>query len=337
MRVRLIGKANGVGLSRDFELLGAALRAAGCEVLEQPCDRRERRRRRSLLTQMTSRVRHLRSSRRRVSCDVNVMLEHVWPQFLHEARLNVLVPNPEWFDRRDAALLRLIDRVWAKTALTSELFEARRCRTVYIGFDSEDRLLPEVVRVPMFLHIGGRSELKGTPRLLPVWQRHPQWPRLTVVQDASAVKNMPHPEAANIVYESSYLEDAALRLLQNSHRFHLCLSEAEGWGHYIVEALSVGAVTLTTDARPMNELVSAQRGLLVAAHESGQHNLARSALFNESALESAVERALAYSASQLTAIGDEARRWFLANKRDFPARVQRAVAEIEHDIRRTGP
>ena len=64
---------------------------------------------------------------------------------------------------------------------------------------------------------------------------------------------------------AAILDDAALRTLQNSHRFHLCLSEAEGWGHYIAEALSVGAITLTCDAAPMNELVTAERGLLVAA------------------------------------------------------------------------
>lgn len=336
MRIRLIGKANGVGLSRDFELLGAALTVSGCEVSEQPCDRRERRRRRSLLTQVSSRVRRLRIRAPRVSFDVNVMLEHVWPQFLHQARYNILVPNPEWFDRRDSALLRMIDRVWAKTVLSQELFAARGCVTASIGFDSEDRLQPDVSRVPMFLHLAGRSALKGTARLLPVWQRHPEWPRLTVVQDEAAVKAMQRPAAANIVYESGYLDDAALRALQNSHRFHLCLSEAEGWGHYIVEALSVRAITLATDARPMNELVTAERGLLIAAHDSGPHNLARSTLFDETALEAAVARAVTYSEPQLAAIGAAARDWFLANKRDFPLRIHRALADVESDLRRTG-
>jgi hypothetical protein len=329
MRVRLIGKANGVGLSRDLDLLGAALRTAGCEVLQQPCDRRERRRRRSLLTQLASRVRRLPIGMRRARYDVNVMLEHVWPQFLHQARVNILVPNPEWFDRRDARLLSMIDRVWAKTVLTYELFVARGCDTARIGFDSEDRLQPEVTRVPMFLHLAGRSELKGTLRLVELWRRHPEWPQLTVIQDASAVKTRLPEAGNNIFYQNDYLDDKALRLLQNSHRFHLCLSEAEGWGHYIVEALSVSAVTLTNDAAPMNELVSKERGVLVAARARGQHNLAPAVLFDESALEAAVARSLAFDASQLAAIGSNARNWFLANKHDFPARVRRAVADIE--------
>jgi hypothetical protein len=328
MRVRLIGKANGVGLSRDFDLLEAALRACGCEVQQQPCDKHERRRRRSLLTRISSRVRQLRDSDRNLKADVNVMLEHVWPQFLHEARYNILVPNPEWFDRRDAALLSRIERVWAKTEISDRIFGARGCHTVRIGFDSEDRFQADVTRLPQFLHLAGRSELKGTPRLLALWLRHPEWPLLTVVQDASVGKSPTHTPAHNIVYENEYLDDCALRRLQNSHRFHLCLSEAEGWGHYIAEAMSVSAVTLTSDAAPMNELVAPERGMLIGAHDGGSHNLAQLSVFNEDALEAAMTRLTTLTQAQLETIGRDARDWFLANKRTFPARVQRALDDI---------
>jgi hypothetical protein len=334
MRVRLIGKANGVGLSRDIELLGAALRASGCEVQELPCDRRERKRRRSPITRMMARMRRSRPDARSAKCDLNVMLEHVWPQFLHEAPLNVLVPNPEWFDRRDASALGRFDRVWAKTAVTDEIFAARGCRTVHIGFDSEDRLSPGVERLPRFLHLAGRSELKGTSRLLEQWQHHPEWPPLTVIQDAAAVTTQHRVAASNIVLESQFLDDAALRTLQNEHRFHLCLSEAEGWGHYIAEAMSVGAVTITCDAAPMNELVSAQRGVLLASRAAGMHNLARVALFEPVALEAAVAQLQGAPLERLDAIGDAARRWFLENKRDFPQRVRHAIADIDGELRR---
>ena len=334
MRVRLIGKANGVGLSRDFDLLEAALRACGCEVQQQPCDKPERRRRRSLLTRMVSRVRLLSVADKNLKADLNVMLEHVWPQFLHEARYNVMVPNPEWFDRRDAALLPRMDRIWTKTDFSDRIFVARGCHTVRIGFDSEDRFQADITRLPQFLHLAGRSELKGTPRLLALWLRHPEWPLLTLVQDASVDKSPLHRLADNIVYENQYLDDAALRRLQNSHRYHLCLSEAEGWGHYIAEAMSVGAVTFTSDAAPMNELVTSGRGVLITATQGGQHNLARLALFDDRALEEAITRLRTLTHTQLESIGSEARHWFLANKKDFPARLQRALADIGSDASR---
>jgi hypothetical protein len=336
MQIRLIGKANGVGLSRDINLLKAALSGSGRDVLELPCDRRERKRRRSLLTQVAMRVRVLQRADKVAKFDVNVMLEHVWPQFLHEARCNVLVPNPEWFDRRDAALLGRIDRIWAKTKLTQEIFAARGCRTTLIGFDSEDRLQAEVVRLSKFFHLGGRSELKGTARLLRLWQRHPEWPHLTVVQDAAHVTTAHRVTANNVTFESRYLDDTTLRTMQNSHRFHLCLSEAEGWGHYIAEALSVAALTLTCDAAPMNELVSAERGVLVAARQGGQHNLAQLALFDDEALEAAVSYALSLPPARLDQIGAAGRQWFLDNKHAFPAKVQRAVSELMSGLQRVG-
>jgi hypothetical protein len=327
MRVRLIGKANGVGLSRDLNLLDAALSASGCQVTQLPCDKRERRRRRAWLTRAVARARRHAGSVN-APFDVNVMLEHVWPQFLHQAHRNVLVPNPEWFDRRDAAMLPLIDRIWAKTTSTQSLFTARACKVSQIGFDSDDRLAADVPRQRHFLHVGGRSELKGTTRLLALWRTHPEWPLLTVVQDAAAVTDDPGGSAGNVVVQSAYLDDAALRTLQNSHRFHLCLSEAEGWGHYIVEALSVGAVALTCDAAPMNELVSSQRGMLVAAAAGAQHNLAQLALFEPAALAAAVSRCMTLTSDEEADLSTQARAWFVSNKADFPLRVRRALSEL---------
>jgi glycosyltransferase involved in cell wall biosynthesis len=329
LKLRLIGKSNGVGLSRDLELLGAALTASGCEVTQLPCERRERKRRRSLLTRLAMRVRRVRGAAAHPLFDVNVMLEHIWPQFVQQARCNVLVPNPEWTDRRDAAMLDIADRVWVKTAVAEQLFAARGSRVFRIGFDSDDRYERAVARLPQFLHLAGRSPLKGTQRLLALWQRHPEWPRLTLLQDTPGGNASRQAAGANIVHQHGFVSDQDVRMLQNAHRFHLCLSEAEGWGHYIAEAMSVGAVTFTSDAPPMNELVGAERGVLVGAHVGEQHNLARIARFDETALEAAIARALLLSTAQLDAIGAAARRWFLANKHGFVARVRSAVDDID--------
>jgi glycosyltransferase involved in cell wall biosynthesis len=332
LRLRLIGKSNGVGLSRDLALLAGALAASGCEVTQHPCARRDRKRRRSLLTRLAMRLRRLRTPAAHPPFDVNVMLEHIWPQFVQQARLNVLVPNPEWTDRRDLAMLRVADRIWAKTALAEQLFAARGSRVLNIGFDSEDRLDLAVPRMLQFLHLAGRSPLKGTQRLLALWRRHPEWPQLTVLQDNPAGRDSREVAAANIVLQCGFASDQQLRTLQNAHRFHLCLSEAEGWGHYIAEAMSVGAITLTTDAAPMNELIGAGRGLLVAAHLAEQHNLARIARFDERALEAAIAQALLLDHAQLDAIGAAARSWFLANKRGFAARVRLAVDDLRRAV-----
>jgi hypothetical protein len=87
-------------------------------------------------------------------------------------------------------------------------------------------------------------------------------------------------------------------------------------------------VTFTCDAAPMNELVSAARGVLIATRAGARHNLATLSLFDEQALEACVARVLALPEAQWDGIGAAARAWFLSNKHGFAPRIERAVAEL---------
>ena len=345
--VTLIGKSNGVGLSRDLRLLADTLEQCGCSVQVHAAQRRDGRQRRSLAVQTLARARAWLRGRRAprtaasvtaaattastTPLHVNLMLEHVWPQFLHTADLNIAVPNPEWFDRRDQRLLSALDGVWAKTRHTQAVFSQLGCRTAFIGFDSEDRYEANTARERTFFHLAGKSQMKGTEHLLRVWQRHPEWPMLIVlyhVAEGRQGAGREVPAAANIRWHRDYLPDAELRALQNRSRFHLCLSEAEGWGHYLVEALSTSAVTLTLDAAPMNELVQPERGVLVGCARQGRQHLADTFGFDDRALEQAVHGALALDEPQLTRIGAAARAWFLDNRHGFAGRIGQALARL---------
>jgi hypothetical protein len=329
--VTLIGKSNGVGLARDLRLLADVLEQCGCRVQVHAAQRADGRQRRSLAVQMLARARSwLRRHQARAPAAlpgrVNLMLEHIWPQFLHTADLNIVVPNPEWFDGRDRRLLAAVDGVWAKTRHTQMLFDRLNRPTTFIGFDGEDRHLAEVARERSFLHLAGKSRMKGTEQLLRVWARHPEWPPLILVCHLESGFEV--PTTANIRCYRDYLADDRLMELQNRSRFHLCLSEAEGWGHYIVEALSVGAITLTLDAAPMNELVQAERGVLVSCSPRGSQHLTQTYGFEAAALEQAVTRALSLPEAELARMGAAARQWYLDNRRGFPARVGQALQQL---------
>jgi hypothetical protein len=328
--VNVVAFENGVGNSRDLALVTRALAGLGCEVAVTSVSAQVRRRRRSQLMRAISATRLWLSRRRQqrgepARFDFNLMLEHVWPEALPLAACNIVVPNPEWFDRRDRGLLASVDRVWSKTGHSLAAFTGLGCRTTLIGFDSEDRYDATVPREARFFHLAGKSRMKGTARLVRLWARHREWPGLTVVHSRKAVFEV--VPAPNIVYEARYLTDAELRELQNRHRFHLCLSETEGWGHYIPEALSVGAVVLATDASPMHEHVTPERGLLIACAPSGRQHLATTYAFDERALERGVEAALALDEGGRARLGAAARAWFLDNQRGFPERLARALAE----------
>ncbi len=330
LQINIIGKSNGVGLARDIDLLSDALRATGHGVNVTLIDDAQAKRRRSPLAQFGTLARlawrgaGLRARTPRT--DINVMLEHVWLQYLSRAPVNVAVPNPEWFDRHDQRFLSQIDSVWAKTSCTRDLFRALGASTTHIGFDSEDRLDRAVARRRTFFHLAGKSTMKGTDRLVRLWMRHPQWPRLVLVQHS--VGGAVATGAPNIEAQRGDLSDEELRTLQNESLFHLCLSLTEGWGHYIVEGMSIGAVILTVDGRPMNELVTAERGVLVPYCDTGAQRLATTYRFDEAGLEAAIERAMAMSDEECARLGARARAWFLDNKRGFTGRLADAVAAL---------
>ncbi|HEY4369904.1 MAG TPA: glycosyltransferase [Steroidobacteraceae bacterium] len=325
--LNIIGKSNGVGLARDLGLLASALRASGYEVRVTTIDAEQARRRRSVWSGWQTRLALLRQRLQgggAAASGVNLMLEHVWSQYLPEAHYNVVIPNPEWFDANDRKFLAHVDVVWAKTEVTGQIFDALRCSSLYIGFDSEDRYDSAVTRQRFFLHSAGKSSMKGTQRLLQVWARHPQWPKLLVLQHKSNLESS-GIVSANIELRLGYMQDDELKSLQNAALFHVCTSITEGWGHYIAEALSVGAVTITVDAPPMNELITAERGLLVPYSSTGKQRLATTYLFDEAGLETAIEAAIALDEAQCQRLSANARTWFLRNKQAFPGRLQAAM------------
>lgn len=329
MGICVIAANNGAGLSRDLRLIAQTLSAAGYEVTIRALGRGKLRKwGRPWLVRAGNLGRRLRGLPRPYR--INLMLEHIRPEYLDQADCNVLIPNPEYLSDKDLELLPKIQRVLAKTRHAEAIFRDLGCRTDFTGFTSEDRLQPEVTRRRAFFHLAGRSGAKGTKAILEAWRAHPEWPPLTVVQ--SAHRAQVGAPAANIVHVSGYLDDDELRQLQNAHRFHLCPSETEGFGHYLVEALSIGAVTLTTDGEPMNELVTAQHGLLIPVARVARRGAARTWLVQAQEIEWAVQQALALEEADCDALGARARRFFWKSDQSFRTRLVATVHGLEQDL-----
>lgn len=314
VRIRLVTRDNGVGLRRDLDIMTRAL--AGARLRSEALTFGD--------TRLFNNV--LQAGARLKSAvigpvETQVFLERVYRGCLPAARRNVLVPNPEWMLDKWIPLLPQFERVLCKTRHAERVFAQLGCNTRYIGFTSEDRFDACVPRQRAFLHVAGRSTAKGTDAVFQAWLRHPEWPTLTVVQS----RDVPQVQAPNIVHRLDYLDDAELRQLQNAHQFHLCPSEAEGFGHYLVEALSTSAVVITTDGEPMNELVTPERGLLLAPAAQRPMALGTRYQVEVAAIESAVERALALDAEACAALGAAARQFFLDNDAAFPERLTQAL------------
>jgi glycosyltransferase involved in cell wall biosynthesis len=323
IRVNLVARDNGFGLSRNLMLLHDALADAGFAVTVSGIRRGALRKALHPLKLRAGTLARRLSGRGACRWDLNLMLERVRPEYLAAARRNVLMPHPEWFDERDRAWLPRLDRVFALTRHAVPIFEALGARVDCTGFTSEDRLDAAVPRERAFFHLAGRSRNKGTDTLLATWRRHPEWPRLTVLQSPRVARAA--IAAPNIAHRVGYLHDAELKRIQNAHRFHLCPSETEGFGHYLVEAMGVGAVVVTLDAPPMNEMVTPARGALMPPSRTGTQSLATTYFYDETALENVIERLLATPDAELARMGEAARAWFDDNDRAFRARIANAI------------
>lgn len=163
--------------------------------------------------------------------------------------------------------------------------------------------------------------------MIALWQRVTRSPTLTVLQSPRTAQPI-DPPAANIIHRIDYIDDGELRRMQNAHRFHLCPSETEGFGHYIVEAMSVGAVVVTTDGEPMNELVTPERGVLVASGRTGTQHLAATYHFDDDAMAATIERLIAMPDTELDRLGACARSWYVDNDAGFSGRMQAALESL---------
>lgn len=328
--VHLLGWDNGVGLTRNLRLLTTILQARGYRVDFTNSNIRRRGGIPGLVQRTQIALRTMKLARRRHRglpplYDFVLMEEHIAPAFLDDAPCRVVLPHPEWFLPRDLEALSRIDLVLTKTREAQRIFAAQGCRAVCIGFTSDDRMDRSVPRERAFFHLAGSSSTKNTEPLLALWRRHPEWPRLTVVQHARHAK--PSPPAANIDHRISYLADDELKHLQNAHRFHLCPSETEGFGHYIVEAMSAGAVVITLDAPPMHEMITPERGILLPYARTGSQHLATTYYFDDAAMEAAVMQALATEDTCCDALGAAARAWYETERAAFPARLDAALRD----------
>lgn len=314
-RIRVISRQNGVGLDRDVALLTEALRPLG--TIEYASQRRPE----HLLTQVRA------SLTREWSADrLYLMIERI-PTLIGRLPGPVgLIPNQERFPRRHLSRLRNVDLVLCKTRHAIDVFSEQNAPVAFIGFTSVDRDLNSTsADYDRFLHLAGRSTLKGTETLLQVWTRHPEWPQLTLIQ---CRENAPRTVPGNVRLITEYLPDAELRELQNSHGVHICPSRSEGWGHYIVEAMSCSSVVITTDGPPMNELVSPERGILVPWHRSEARHLGTNWYVDPDALEEAIQSVIDRSSAEKSALGVAARSWYEDNDATFHNRVNQVIAEM---------
>lgn len=257
---------------------------------------------------------------------LNLFIEHLIPGWFSQARYNWFIPNQEWLTTSTLAHLDRVDLALCKSHYAESLFARYATPTAYIGFTSDDRYRAPVQRnYRQFFHMAGSTAQKGTRFLLDLWEQHPEWPTLTVSYQGELARP---PSARNIRLLRHHLSEETLLTLQNQHGIHLCPSLAEGFGHSIVEAMSCQAVVVATDAPPMNELVTGERGLLFGYERSEPQGLGERFLPDMAEMAVCIERLLGMDEAEKQRLGEAARVWYLDNDRAFRERLTALIRTL---------
>jgi hypothetical protein len=91
--------------------------------------------------------------------------------------------------------------------------------------------------------------------------------------------------------------------------------------------MSCGAVTLTTNAPPMNELITPERGVLVDYHKTRKQRSGTNYYVDPVDLERKINAIMQMDLATQERLGEKARNWFVENDRDFRIRLAGALNE----------
>ena len=261
------------------------------------------------------------------SAVVGIHLESIFYEKLYRAEHHVLIPNQEWFEVSHIALLPYIKSVWVKSKFAREIFEQYKRPVHYIAFCS---ILadfdPDVAkRRDYFFARTGMSRYRGAQDLINVWARHPEWPPLKIVIDASV---RPSIRPDNVEFLDIFPRTEDFVRFASGSLFHIYATETEGFGHSILEAMGYGSVVLVTDAPPMNEIANKNCALMLKAEYSGQKSIAPRFSVIHSALESAVEKAIAMDDDAIATLGSAAQKRVLFFKQEFYENLNSAIKNL---------
>lgn len=309
--ILIVGKQNNFGLTRDIAFLKEALLRIDPDANIGIAGIRDR----PLLNRLL----------RRKCARTIIHIERIFPAWFSAAGRHLVIPNQERFPRRHLGRLKKIDLVLAKSRHAAEIFTTFGARAVYVGFTSEDRREPDAGRDwSAFFHLAGGSTLKGTEDVIALWRKHPEWPELVLVQKECPEKgNLP----ANIRLLDGYMDDAELKKLQNRCGIHLCPSRSEGWGHHLVEGMSVGALLLATDGPPMNEHVGPDSAIMLPWSKTEPRRIGKNYYVDADAFEKEIERAIAMTVAEKMRLGSAARSAYEEIDRGFRQRLAEALRQ----------
>jgi len=178
-----------------------------------------------------------------VVADVHIYLEVPCRVAFPWARVNIVVPNAEWWYTDAWSWVQDTGAVfWFRTRHCQRLFETKGVKGRYIGWRC-----PNVVGrcdgadSALYVVGGSKHKLAAAGVVVSAWK--PEWPTLTIL----CASEGPADLVPNVIWRSEYVSDQEKRRLQEGSLYHVVASQAEGFGYTMAEAINHNALILRTD------------------------------------------------------------------------------------------
>ena len=246
MRINIIGNhRKGTGVSQDVHILhGLLVHTLGQET----------------------QIRHIPHYHPQCpEADVNFFVEVINPSLMLWAGKNVWIPNPEWTYKSWESYAQMVDSIWVKTREAEKLFSqwVDSSKVHYIGWTSIDKGMPDKKNYWKAIVPCGKNIWRNPTPILQAYTRikrtdpslYNSLPELHIVHDPQAIPLAPVPEefAKKIKFHTTLPESEYDDLLRECG-LCICTSAAEGFGHAVNEAMSVGCLLLLSPIDAFREL-----------------------------------------------------------------------------------
>ncbi len=336
LRFKIYFTAHGLGLRKDAILLHKMLEALGysCDIEEYPGASDALYFGNKIFYIFAKKVKLLHFYKKLInklftsSNIYSLHLEDIYYPALFRNEHHILIPNQEWFRSSNFQYMGYLLDIWCKTKLAESIFRQFYDNASYIGFYSNINLSLRSVekRRDYFYTRVGKSCLRGAQTLVDVWRKNPAWPKLKMVI-SPAIRPINPP--TNVEYVDPFADAEESYQLASGSLFHIYMTETEGFGHSIVEAMGYGALVIVTNAPPMNEVTDSLSVLSVRAEYVGQKMLSPRFKALTHSIEEAVEKALAMSEDEINEVTQNALARFCELESQFKINLNLAIERFK--------
>jgi hypothetical protein len=194
--------------------------------------------------------------------DANIFIEVINPSLFAYARKNIWIPNIEWTYRNWEPYMGMVDEIWVKTREAEEVFAKLTETTIRnIGWTSIDKGWDTTIKKnyhKAFVPVGKNIYRHPRP-ILQAYMRakennptlYDKLPVLHVVYSPDHLQvTVPESIQDKVIVKAEVMKDTEYDELLKECGLCVCTSLAEGFGHAVNEAMSVGCNLILSPIRP---------------------------------------------------------------------------------------